>query len=448
MNAAVCATRLRKAGAPGGHHRLLAVLFAAAACTAAAVGAPPASQAERTALEQVALARARTTLLAQVNPLPLGSGTVGDWLREDADLDRAVRLWARNCSRHGRFRWYSDGVCEADVRVTGEELREALRPLIGQYSGAAERRGVDEARLDAAARAWPVLWASGTSGREGPLRSANPAGWEDVTRDGVELARAAATADATYALLDELGRLKVSNARRLRDFLDSSEAVRNTVLSGLPRAATVRVRFEPDQVAVAEASITMRSLLVILTDACERHPEASDYQAADFREMALLAERETVSARGLAAPPREEALRSRYRLIEYDAPEWAATLARVTGRADVTLADAADEVRIEAARLDGIDRLRRAIDALELRPGVTIRSVLGYHADLKDDVAVLLAGARVTSGALRMPDGSLEVRVELPLRRLWEVMRRVMEVEEVDPPDAAPETVSAGAAAP
>lgn len=410
-----------------------AALVMALAGTCLVLAGPPANPAERTALEQVALARARTAMLAQLGPLPMGQGSLQEWLREDVDLDRAVRFWARTWPQQGRFRWYSDGVCEVDVRVTPEDLRAGLQPLLSEYPLASERRGVDEERLRSIARAWPVLWATGAAGESGPLRSPNPSGWEDVTRDGLELARAAATADAVYALLDEVSRLKISNARRLRDFLASGSNVREATRAALARSASVRVRFEPDQVAVAEASIDMRTLLGILTEVCAAHPERGEYQAADFREMALLAERETLTARGLAPPPQAETLRTRYRLIEYDAPAWSHTTARAVGRAEVTLAEAEEDVRLEAARLDGIDQLRRALDALEVRPNVTLRSILGYHTELKGDLALLLGSARVMGTPVRRADGVLEVRVELPLRRAWEIVRRVMEIEEVEP---------------
>ena len=42
------------------------------------------------------------------------------------------------------------------------------------------------------------------------------------------------------------------------------------------------------------------------------------------------------------------------------------------------------------------------------------------------------------SQAKPQPDGSLAVNVELPLRRLWEIVRRGMTYVEVYPPDEPP----------
>jgi len=159
-----------------------------------------------------------------------------------------------------------------------------------------------------------------------------PAGWENVASEGLELARRAAEADAFAALLDEAYGLKVTHARRLREFLESGNAVRDTVEALLRRDSTVKIDLEPDQVAVASVRIGMRELMRILTRAFEDHYKGDQFAAADFREMVLLAGREDLAASGLATPPEATILRNRYAPIEYNAPEWAATKVAAVGR--------------------------------------------------------------------------------------------------------------------
>ena len=50
-------------------------------------------------------------------------------------------------------------------------------------------------------------------------------------------------------------------------------------------------------------------------------------------------------------------------------------------------------------------------------------------------VSMTTGSARVTAMTTRTT-GAVEVKVELPLRRLWEILRRSMKVEEVEPPAA------------
>jgi hypothetical protein len=409
------------------------------AIRACAQPARPTPEQQKT-LEQVCLARARSELLARIGALVLRDGvTVGDWLARDADLDRALRLWVRTRPAAGRPRLYSDAVGEVDVRVTPAELESELLNLADEYPAAARAARVDAGTLRSAAGRWPILWATGRAAVAGTTRSAQPPGWEDVEPGEVELARAAAVADAHHALLTAAGRLKISSARRLYEFLESSAAVRQAVQTELQRVARLKVEFAPDQVALVEARVSMRDLLRIVTRVCEEHCDGDEFAAADFREMVLLSREDELSAAGLATPPGAAARRSRYEPIELDVPDWTDTALSAIGRIEPSDEEAADDTALEqAARLDGIAQLGRQVESLTIQPGVTVGEFLGYHQELKDDVVLFLSGARVVSAPRPSSADGIEVTVELPLRRLWEILRRRMKLEEVEPPATAP----------
>ena len=88
-----------------------------------------------------------------------------------------------------------------------------------------------------------------------------------------------------------------------------------------------------------------------------------------------------------------------------------------------------------AARLDGIDKLRRKVEQLVIQEGATVSEFLAYHQDLKDDVVLFLSGARPKGQPRTLTGDSVEVEVEVPLRRLWEIVRRDMKLENVEPPE-------------
>lgn len=383
--------------------------------------------------EQLALADARTTLYGRLADLPLGdAGSLRTWLTSDLDSDRAVRLWARTRPRHGPPRHYADGVCEVDLHAPAAAVRDALLAVLAEAPAAPA--GIDADRLRAAAADWPDLWIIGRARPGITVHAGRPTGWENVTREGMELARRAATADATHALLAEAGRLKVTHARRLREFLDSADAVRAAVRTGIERAATVKVVFAPDQVAEAEARLDLRELLRILTRAHQEHYRGDAFAAADFREMVLLAGRSEISAAGLATPPDYAVLRTRMAALELNAPDWAGQTLTETGRYTPGPDEMPDpSAAAEAARLDAIARLHRRVEALVIQGGVTVAGFAGYHQDLKPDIVLFLASAHPAGPARTSPEGT-EVTVELPLRRLWEIVQRKMKLEEVEPP--------------
>ncbi len=393
---------------------------------------------QQKALEQVCLAKARSEMFARVGKLALREGvTVAEWLMRDADLDRAVRLWVRTRPAQGPMRLYSDGVGEVDVRLTPAELLPEVLTLTQDYPSAAAAARVEASQAKAAADKWPILWTTGRTTVTKEVRSGQPPGWEDVDREGTELARAAATADAHNALLAAVGRLKVSSSRRVQEFLDSSGEVRQAVQAELQRAAKVKVDFAPDQVAAVEVRVGMRDLLRILTRVFQEHYHGDDFEAADFREMVLLAGQDDVVATGLATPPSESILRGRYQPIELDVPDWAAKTLIATGRFEPGDGESAEPAALAAAaRLDGVAQLGRQIEQLVIQKAVTVAEFVGYHQGLKNDVALLLTGARAVSAPAGLPGGGVEVKVELPLRRLWDIVRRDMKLEEVEPPPA------------
>jgi hypothetical protein len=298
---------------------------------------------------------------------------------------------------------------------------------------------VSERDLSRAEQDWPVLWSTGSAALSDRSETRQPDGWEDVTYEGIQVTRRAAAADARHMLFEQAGRLKVTAAYRLREFLESDDAVADAVLEALRQTARVTVECALDQVAVAEARIGITDLIRILTEVHQQHYRGDVFHAADFREMALLVDRDELKAVGLAVPPSHYVTRPEYELIELDEPPWVDQTLRGIGRYEPVDGDEFTQfVQVEIARFDGMDRLRQKVQALVIQGDVTVNEFVGYHRGLKDDIVTFLSGTRLIGQPKALPDGGLEVRVELPLRRLWLIVRHAMQRVEVDPPETEP----------
>ncbi|HUU95739.1 MAG TPA: hypothetical protein VM487_08355 [Phycisphaerae bacterium] len=389
---------------------------------------------DRAFLERLALARART--LDQVWALPLKTNlTVGNWVSRDVSADRALRLWCRSLPCYARARFYADGTCDVDVRLSPAMLRQQLATLLLRYPVLAEGR-VGERDLTGGEKDWPVLWSTGSAALSERSQTRQPDGWGDVTYEGIQVTSRAAAADARYALFEQAGRLKVTAARHLHEFLESDEAVAEAVHEALQRVATVTVECALDQVAVAEARIGLTDLIRILTKVHQQHYTGDVFHAADFREMALLADRAELKTTGLAVPPSRYLTEPEYQLIDLDTPRWAAQTLSATGRYEpADEDDFAQVVRLGIARFDGMDHLRRKVEALVIQQGVTVEEFIGHHRELKDEIVTFLSGTRVVGRPQALPDGGIQVQVELPLKRLWLIVRAAMQRVEVDPPE-------------
>lgn len=393
--------------------------------------------AERVALERLALARARVSLHDQIRDLELSDNlTIGDWASDEVALDRALRAWTRSRPRFASPRFYSDGACDVDIRVTASELRDQLLTWQSEF----KRETPTSAVVRKTARKWLTMWHTGSAASAENAKTAKPLGWENIGFDGIQLARRAAKSDACLALLSEAARLQVTNARRLADFLSSSDAVRDAVLTAIERTAHITARNETDQVVTAASSIGIPDLIRILIDVHAAHYKGDLFHAADFREMALLARQKELRATGLGVPPRSTRTKPKYELIELDKPPWAVQTLSATGRYEPIDEDGDLDgaVRLELARLDGMDALRREVEALVIQKDVTVEQLLGHRRELKSDVVLFLTGARLMRASSAASDGAVEVRVELPLKRLWLIVGRGMTLREVDPPEARP----------
>jgi Arc/MetJ-type ribon-helix-helix transcriptional regulator len=390
--------------------------------------------ADRVALERLALARARVSLHDRIRALELSDNlTIGDWAADQIALDRALRAWTRSRPRFAAPRFYSDGACDVDIRVTANELRDQLLAWQTDF----DRKTPTSAVVRKTARKWPAMWHTGSAASAENTRTAKPLGWENIRFDGIQLARRAAKSDAYLALLSEAARLQVTNARRLADFLSSSDAVRDAVLAAIERTAHITARSETDQVVTASASIAIPDLIRILIGVHAEHYKGDLFHAADFREMALLARKKELRAIGLGVPPRSTRTKPKYEPIELDQPPWAIETLDATGRYDPSDEDGDLDgtVRVELARLNGMDALRREVEALVIQKDVTIEQFLGHRRELKSDVVLFLTGARLMSASSSASDGAVEVRVKLPLKRLWLIVGRGMTLQEVDPPE-------------
>ena len=377
------------------------------------------------ALERVALAKARSELLDRVYALKLRESlTIGDWAAHDLGRDRALRLWLRQTAAYGAARTYSDGSCDVAVRLAPAALEQKLEAL-SATSGATADGAVATPDFSVAAREWPVLWAQGTAWPTEAELAQQPEGWEDVTPVGLEMTRRAAEADARRALFDSIGMLPVTRARRLSDFLESGEQVREAVIAALQREALLAVSFAPDQVAVATARIGLVDLIRILTEVHENNYQGDGFHGRDFRGMGLLATVDEVSATGWAIPPAAAISRSHYPDGELDAPAWATAKMTASGRylprENEKLSQAE---QAEAARLDGVDELWQGIQTLALKDGRTLSAFFAEHTELQADLEVFLSGARVVGPQSTQPAGVVTVQIELPLRRLWWIVRR------------------------
>jgi hypothetical protein len=413
-----------------------------AACplgSAAALAAQQAKQVELTAgdrmvLERLALGRARARMQRLVRLLPFADGqSLGAWLAGHPSIDRSMRVWTRARTATQRPRFYTDGVCEVDVTVAPAELAQALRELFKEDAAPADAADI----VRRAARQWPYLWSTGAAAVSERAHTRKPVGWEDVTIDGMALARRAAIDDALDQLIASAGRLKLGESRMLSVFIDASAAVTKAVRDGIAREVTISTQLAPDQTAEAAATLTLDSLVRVLTEAHTAYYRGDRFSASDFRALKRSAAPREFKVTGLGLPPADHVIRRGFHPLELDAPDWASRALHTTGiwTDDFrTAAPLPPDQRIVFARLIGMDALRQQVESLVIQKDVTVERFLLFHPELKGDVLTAITAARPVTDPQPTPDGGISIEIELPLRRIWDTVKRGMRRVELDEP--------------
>ncbi len=355
---------------------------------------------DRRMLERLCLGRARRIAFESISNLKIRDDlTLAAWYAPNPTRERALRAWIRSRLKFGGARIYSDGACDVQLTVLPEEISQFLSSWLKDNPPAAGEP--DAAEIVRAAAKWPRIWAAGQADLSEREHTKRPEGWEDVGVEGIQATRLAAAADAARALLDEAARLRVSASRRLDGFLNASDAIRTAALERIKATAKVQVETAEDGVAEARATLPIPDLLRIMLEIQAQQPPVDGYTPSDLRGMVLLAEREEISASGLAAPAASMIQRPRFTLIEYDAQTWSQQTLHATGHYEAEDGESLTDVaRAELARIDGMDKMRQQVEALVLPGNYKLSEFLSYRPDLKDDVVIFLTGTRPT-GKLR-----------------------------------------------
>ncbi|RMF80404.1 MAG: hypothetical protein D6744_08295 [Planctomycetota bacterium] len=374
----------------------------------------------------IAIARARTALLRAVQRLPLSEGlTVADWAARDPEIDRNLRRWVRCRQPVGGVRRFSDGSCAASARIRPQELSEWFRRFGVRGQAAAGTDSPSEAALRAAARTWSTVWGVGWSEAAERIEEGLPPGWEDVTIGGVSAAQAAAREAALRRLVVEIEATPLAGAWTVGALTGSDAVIHEALLGALRHAASIDVTFAPEQLAVANASISRGELVRLLSELYDRYYLGQQLARGDIQELMLRSG--AALYEGVAAvPPPQSAHTSpagttSAELRKLAATEFKAAGCRVTGCGAPLPAAALATL----ARADAEHALRRQIAGQALSSGETVDQWLRTDPLFRADVDTLVRG--VSMSQENVVAGVAVVRVKVSgatLARLLDAAQR------------------------
>jgi hypothetical protein len=401
----------------------------------------PADHKARDFAERAAYGQAIRQLIEDVFALKItNTETLGDLVGAQEQMDAELRFFIAAAQRIGPARRFSDGACEVDVRLTVDELADTVQHLASKYLQDPPIRLSADAVREAADGDY--LWATGTADEPPAEQLADaeqiPRGFEALMPSAPDLARQAAE-------LDAFTRLARSLARHSRLPSIGADHLADLLMANATGIAVSQVTFHPGAICTLRIAVTPERAEQVVREAGADLSAAARSQWLDS--LRRTTQGEAMEATGYGVPPAGAWRTPRELWLYADPPSWHTHTLRLTATVRLSNAEHAagdlQAMAADAARIEGIRRFAEQVDALTLPDGIGVATFLVAHPEMAEDVAMFLSSARTLSAPSYDADAATAtVQMELPLGRLWRVLKARMVFATAD--QAAPTTAGEG----
>lgn len=406
----------------------------------------------RNMAEQAARADAYRQLVAKACKLPLaGARTVGDLTAASASMVIGLRQLVARAQPVGEPRHYSNGHVEVDLDLPIGPLVEGLgrlasgslpTPIKASDMDALEKQAkVGGLRATGFGRPPTDDELTGPPGWPGGRQAGDlaPPGWANVTPAGFKAAQRAAELDAIDHLARKIAELKMERGGTVAALIAAAPTVDQGLRQRFKALRFTKPEYLPEQICRLSVEVEIRDVverLVQLLGPIDPKPQVSE---ADIKSIIRLARARRIRAAGYGLVPSSALRKVRFAVVDVDEPAWSKEILRVTCQGIMpkfeTVTDQAVEIATQDARIGAQLKLAEQIDLFELPGGVTVGAFLQRHEKLAEDILTFLGSARPTK-PVEVDKSRYQVKLtlELPLRRLWLILRDAIPTVETTKP--------------
>ncbi|MBN1347563.1 MAG: hypothetical protein JXQ73_33035 [Phycisphaerae bacterium] len=427
---------------PGRWPTVVPLLLCSAFGVSAAAATRWGPEQRRAYAEQAALADGYRQLREQVLAVPVKNGhTLNDVAATSDSMAMGLRRLTAQADRLGKLRRYRNGDVEIDLRLPLQPLIERLAKL---YAAAEPTGPVKVADLEATASqsgqqallvtgygqeptpeelTGPPGWPGGKDAGDLP-----PAGWADVAPAGFKAAERAAQLDAADHLARKIAELKMDRSGTVGNLIATAPAIGDGLRQPFAGLGFSKPEYVPEQVCRTYAEVNVNDVVTRLERLLASLQTKIDVPEGDVRSITRLASVRRLRAVGYGLPPASMLRKNRWAVLDVDQPAWARESIRAKGETSMSkqqpVTDRLVELAVQDARIAAQLDIAKKIDALELPGGVTVATFLDRHEMLAEDILTFLSAARLAvPPAVDKDKRQVAVTMELPLRRLWLILR-------------------------
>ncbi len=401
---------------------------------------------------RAARADAIRKLAERINGLNITSETtVADFVAESDTIETAMLAFLTGVREAGDPTYYEDGSCELTMEVTLETVIVNLKSIHDRYyhgdlltvndfdemTVTNERAVLTETGMGVMPEEEgmiPVDSSTGSVDSRAYLRGRAAEFWDaHCTARGRLMAVRAARVEGIRRLAERIGGVVVDSETTVRDFVAESDYIDLATSTFLRGVRETRIRYMPNELIVeVEVEVTLQDVLVTIKSWLQRQ-QLGDTVMIERLEEAIVTTRERVIAEtGMGVPPEQYLKNVTAELsavigMVASAPGWIHNTHRAVGVAaiDDTMANQAQArlMAFRAAELDARRKLAEELGGLLIRSNTTVHDFVAQNDTIRTRMLAFMQGARVLDETKTvLPDGSVEITVEIDLYPLWQLI--------------------------
>lgn len=381
-------------------------------------------------------------LTEQLMGLQINSNTtVRDFVAQSDEIRAGFNHFVKGLKIVGPPRYYDDGTCEVDVQATIEQVMLALETTVrtdpfGNKTIIKDMVKYNRKRVFVATGVGvpPSQAEPEAVGLISSPQTRGIPGWENVTPRGRLMAERAAKVDGYRNLAETVQGLRISSNTIVRDFVAESDEIRTSLNTFLKGARLVGPpRYLPDAIVEVEMEITLQKVIKHLQTLQQRWVREgrtfriTAFRTTRFETIVGYYPKKVIRAVGNGTVPGRymKGAGSQTRVITSNPrPTWASEVVQATGFGVPRDGQTGTEARLmaeRAAKLDAMRNLTEKVYGVYIDANTTVRDFVTEDDTILARIKQKLSGAEQVGEARYLPDGSVEVTVQMPLVEIYTV---------------------------
>jgi len=407
-------------------------------------------------------------LAEYVKGLQIDSRTyVRDFVTESDEINAAFRTFIKG-AKVTAVRHFDDGTCEVDMEMElerivtelerikkriykGERWRDVVFENIKKYIQKKTIRvtGSGVVRELVEEKDMADEYISRSPSRRRPWSGMEV--WERAHPRDRLMAKRGAETDAYRKLAEYIMGLEIAGRTTVRDFVTESDEVKASFNHFIKGVRITHYTYYPDGTVEAEAEVTIERIVTELERIKKRIYKGERWRDVVFEKITKRTERKIVKAIGVVAlgskytkkepkpverPQPKVEPKSEPKPVEEAVPEWANRTVRATGiGVPPEVAESEEEARLKAeraARMNAQSRLAEKIYGIKIKSETTVRDFVTQSDVVKTEIRkAIIIGAKQVGEPKLNDDGTVEVTLEIDLRKVWRaIAKHIKELEE------------------